>query len=67
MDVLREDEEVWPGMLIGQFVFEELDEPTEMPYGSPELGSHYQGDIDATESKLVQAPRRLTFATRNDM
>jgi dCTP deaminase len=65
MDVLRKDELVWPGMVIGQVTFELLDEVCEMPYGSPELGSHYQGDTEPMESKLIQAPRLLTSATPN--
>ena len=28
-----------------------LDAPAERPYGHPELGSHYQGQVDATESR----------------
>jgi dCTP deaminase len=28
-----------------------LDKPAERPYGSPELGSHYQGQVAATESR----------------
>lgn len=56
MDVMRRNEKVWPGMIIGQVVFEELDQPCEVPYGSPELGSHYQGDVVAQESRLKQTP-----------
>ncbi len=28
-----------------------LDRPAERPYGHPDLGSHYQGQVDATESR----------------
>jgi dCTP deaminase len=41
-----------PGMRICQLVFEELDQPCERPYGHESLGSKYQGQRGATESKL---------------
>ena len=28
-----------------------LDRPAERPYGHPDLGSHYHGQVDATESR----------------
>jgi dCTP deaminase len=31
-----------------------LDAPAERPYGSPELGSHYQGQVAATESRYLR-------------
>jgi dCTP deaminase len=31
-----------------------LDQPAERPYGSPELGSHYQGQVAATESRYMR-------------
>jgi dCTP deaminase len=34
-----------------------LDAPAERPYGSPELGSHYQGQTAATESRYGRAVR----------
>ena len=42
---------LWPGLLIAQLSFMALDKPAERPYGSPELGSHYQGQEAATESR----------------
>ena len=35
--------ELWLGMEIGQISFTRLDRPAARPYGSPGLGSHYQG------------------------
>jgi dCTP deaminase len=32
-----------------------LDRPALRPYGSPELGSHYQGQAGATESRYEGA------------
>ena len=34
---------LYPGLLIAQLSFMSLDRPALRPYGSPELGSHYQG------------------------
>ena len=31
-----------------------LDQPAERPYGSEELGSHYQGQVAATESRYMR-------------
>ena len=42
---------LYPGLLIAQLSFMSLDAPAEKPYGSPELGSHYQGQVAATESR----------------
>ena len=42
---------LWPGLPIAQLSFMALDKPAERPYGSPELGSHYQGQVGATESR----------------
>jgi dCTP deaminase len=42
---------LWPGKPIAQLSFMALDRPAERPYGHPELGSHYLGQIDATESR----------------
>ncbi len=33
-----------------------LDRPALRPYGSPELGSHYQGQRAATESRYEAGP-----------
>ncbi len=45
-----------PGLPIAQLSFMALDAPAQRPYGSPELGSHYQGQVAATESKYGQPP-----------
>jgi dCTP deaminase len=42
---------LYPGLLIAQLSFMALDRPALRPYGSPELGSHYQGQQAATESR----------------
>jgi deoxycytidine triphosphate deaminase len=40
-----------PRLAICQLSFMALDRPAERPYGHPELGSHYYGQIEATESR----------------
>jgi len=42
---------LYVGRPIAQLSFMALDAPAERPYGSPELGSHYQGQREATESR----------------
>lgn len=42
-----------PGMRIGQLSFETMTSEVERPYGSRELGSHYQGQSGATPSKAL--------------
>ena len=42
---------LYPGHLIAQLSFMTLDRPAKHPYGSAELGSHYQGQREATESR----------------
>jgi dCTP deaminase len=42
---------LYPGLLIAQLSFMTLDAPALRPYGSEELGSHYQGQREATESR----------------
>lgn len=42
---------LYPGLLIAQLSFMTLDAPALRPYGSSELGSHYQGQREATESR----------------
>ncbi len=42
---------LYPGLPIAQLSFMALDRPALRPYGSPELGSHYQGQRAATESR----------------
>ncbi len=46
---------LYPGLLIAQLSFMTLDRPAQRPYGSPELGSHYQGQQAATESRYEGA------------
>ncbi|MFT0761856.1 dCTP deaminase [Scrofimicrobium sp. R131] len=40
-----------PGMKIGQLCFFDLSSPAEHPYGSAQLGSHYQGQRGPTPSR----------------
>jgi dCTP deaminase len=47
---------LYPGLLIAQLSFMALDRPALRPYGSPDLGSHYQGQRAATESRYEGAP-----------
>ena len=48
---------LYAGRAIAQLSFMTLDRPAERPYGHPELGSHYQGQVEATESRYgAQAP-----------
>lgn len=42
---------LYPGLEIAQLSFMSLDRPAQRPYGSPELGSHYQGQRAATASR----------------
>jgi dCTP deaminase len=42
---------LYPGLEIAQLSFMTLDCPALRPYGSPELGSHYQGQRAATASR----------------
>jgi dCTP deaminase len=48
---------LYPGLQIAQLSFMSLDRPAQRPYGSPELGSHYQGQRAATESRYEGAGR----------
>jgi dCTP deaminase len=45
---------LYAGLPIAQLSFMALDRPAEHPYGSPELGSHYQGQVAATESRYMR-------------
>ena len=45
-----------PGLPIAQISFMTLDRPAERPYGHPELGSHYHGQTEATESRYEGGP-----------
>jgi dCTP deaminase len=49
---------LWPGKPIAQLSFMALDRPAERPYGHPELGSHYHGQVEATESRYEGGPAR---------
>ncbi len=49
---------LYPGLPIAQLSFMALDRPALRPYGSPGLGSHYQGQRAATESRYEGAPER---------
>jgi dCTP deaminase len=44
---------LYPGLPIAQLSFMGLDQPALRPYGSPGLGSHYQGQTAATESRYA--------------
>lgn len=43
-----------PGMLIAQIMFMQMDYPAERPYGTPGLGSKYQGQAGPTASKYSE-------------
>ena len=45
-----------PGLPIAQLSLMSLDAPAERPYGHPDLGSHYQRQEDATESRYEGGP-----------
>lgn len=47
---------LWAGKPIAQLSFMALDRPAERPYGHPELGSHYHGQVEATESRYEGGP-----------
>jgi dCTP deaminase len=55
---------LWPGKPIAQLSFMALDRPAERPYGHPELGSHYHGQVDATESRYEGGPAQPGPARR---
>ena len=42
---------LYPGLPIAQLSFMTLDAPALRPYGHEQLGSHYQGQVEATESR----------------
>ena len=42
------------GMRIGQISFQQMTSEAERPYGTPELKSRYQGQIDPTESRVFK-------------
>ncbi len=43
---------IYPGMKIGQISFYEMTTTADHPYGSPELGSKYQGQSGPTASRM---------------
>jgi dCTP deaminase len=45
---------LYAGLPIAQLSFMALDAPAERPYGSKALGSHYQGQVAATESRYMR-------------
>jgi dCTP deaminase len=47
---------LWPGKPIAQLSFMTLDAPAQRPYGHPGLGSHYHGQVEATESRYEGGP-----------
>jgi dCTP deaminase len=55
---------LWPGKPIAQLSFMALDQPAERPYGHPELGSHYHGQTEATESRYEGGPAQPGPARR---
>jgi dCTP deaminase len=58
---------LYPGLPIAQLSFMALDRPALRPYGSPELGSHYQGQRAATESRYEGAPSARVDGTGADV
>jgi dCTP deaminase len=49
---------LYAGLAIAQLSFMALDAPAERPYGHPDLGSHYHGQVEATESRYEGGPAR---------
>ncbi len=47
---------LWAGLPIAQLSFMTLDQAADRPYGHPDLGSHYHGQRDATESRYEGGP-----------
>jgi dCTP deaminase len=47
-----------PGLPIAQLSFMTLDRAAERPYGHPDLGSHYHGQVEATASRYEGGPAR---------
>lgn len=45
---------LWPGMKIGQLCLFQLTSAAEFPYGSPEVGSRYQGQRGPTPSRAYK-------------
>jgi dCTP deaminase len=55
---------LWPGKPIAQLSFMALDQPAQRPYGHPDLGSHYHGQVEATESRYEGGPAQPGPARR---
>lgn len=51
---------LWASLPIAQLSFMTLDRAAERPYGHPELGSHYHGQVEATESRYEGGPARTS-------
>ncbi len=47
---------LWAAKPIAQLSFMTLDAPALRPYGHPDLGSHYHGQVEATESRYEGGP-----------
>ena len=45
---------LYQGMKIGQISYAQLSSPADRPYGSPGLGSKYQGQLQPTASKVYE-------------
>ena len=56
---------LYPGLEIAQLSFMTLDRPAQRPYGSPELGSHYQGQRAARRRRCRRLPRTIRPAAEN--
>jgi dCTP deaminase len=57
---------LYPGLPIAQLSFMTLDRPALRPYGSPGLGSHYQGQRAATESRYEGGPAAPDLTTTGE-
>jgi len=57
---------LYPGLPIAQLSFMTLDRPAQRPYGSPGLGSHYQGQRAATESRYEGGPATTDSRTTTE-
>ena len=55
---------LYPGLPIAQLSFMTLDRPAQRPYGTPGLGSHYQGQRAATESRYEGGPAARPWRRR---
>ena len=53
---------LYAGLPIAQLSFMTLDAPALRPYGHAELGSHYQGQVAATESRYGADPSASSIA-----